>query len=319
MAHGLLFRHRLITEPKLFYCPGNNNPILKYGEPDPDSAGGPPGEIPEDLGPNQNWVQTTYRYRSLWDEEGWRAVNAVSDVRAGPENTVNGSGLNENDEHSVESSDMWLASPVGDKPISITFAFDRVHKLQELLVWNYNVQFELMLGFGIKTALVEYSADGEEWISLGEVELAQASALDAYTANTTISLGGVAAQCVRITVVNGYSAMGKSGLSEVRFLAIPVHASELDPAVGTTCTCQARMGPSRELLACQALVGPFRTRAYPPLASFARTTWSNDFPFEAQPGCVRIVSMTGLFSSAMFVSSIRQAFSTSNRSQLDSG
>ncbi|MCU0917561.1 MAG: type II secretion system GspH family protein, partial [Planctomycetes bacterium] len=25
LAHGLLFHHRLITEPKLFYCPGNSD------------------------------------------------------------------------------------------------------------------------------------------------------------------------------------------------------------------------------------------------------------------------------------------------------
>ncbi|MHC4518401.1 MAG: type II secretion system protein [Planctomycetota bacterium] len=81
MAHGLFFHHRLITEPKLFYCPGNNNPTLKYGEASATSAGGgwPRGEIPDALGPNQTWVQTTYHYRSLWDEHGWRSVNSVKD------------------------------------------------------------------------------------------------------------------------------------------------------------------------------------------------------------------------------------------------
>jgi len=81
MAHGLLFHHRLMNDPKLFYCPGNNNPTLKYGEPSLDTPGGgwPKGEIPEDLGPNQAWVQTTYHYRSLWDGRKWRAVSAVRD------------------------------------------------------------------------------------------------------------------------------------------------------------------------------------------------------------------------------------------------
>ena len=81
MAHGLFFRHRLINEPEVFYCPGNNNPTLKYGQAALDSAGGgwPRGDIPDDLGPNQLWVQTTYHYRSLWDERDWRSVNAVKD------------------------------------------------------------------------------------------------------------------------------------------------------------------------------------------------------------------------------------------------
>jgi len=83
MAHGLLFYHQLIKEPKLFYCPGNNNPTLQYAKlpPDPSNSGGgwPRGSIPEDLGPNQSWVQTTYHYRSLWDEQKWRAVNSFKD------------------------------------------------------------------------------------------------------------------------------------------------------------------------------------------------------------------------------------------------
>jgi len=81
LAHGLFFYTRLITDPKVFYCPGNQNKTLKYGEPDIDTAGGgwPKGEIPEDLGPSQNWVQTTYHYRSLWDGRKWRAMNSTKD------------------------------------------------------------------------------------------------------------------------------------------------------------------------------------------------------------------------------------------------
>ena len=83
MAHGLLFYHKLIKDPKLFYCPGNNNPTLQYAKlpPNPANRGGgwPKGSIPDDLGPNQSWVQTTYHYRSLWDEKKWRAVSSSKD------------------------------------------------------------------------------------------------------------------------------------------------------------------------------------------------------------------------------------------------
>ena len=84
MAHGLFFHHRLITVPELFYCPGNNNPTLQFGKlpPDPSYPGGgwpSSGRIPEDLGPQQRWVQTTYHYRSLWDERTWRSVSSVKD------------------------------------------------------------------------------------------------------------------------------------------------------------------------------------------------------------------------------------------------
>ena len=33
LAHGLLYYTKLITDPKVFYCPGNQNKDLKYGSP----------------------------------------------------------------------------------------------------------------------------------------------------------------------------------------------------------------------------------------------------------------------------------------------
>jgi hypothetical protein len=156
----------------------------------------------------------------------------ASEADVGPENTVNGSGLNENDEHSTVSTDMWLAVP-GAEPLSIQYEFDGVYKLHEMLVWNYNVQFELMLGFGLKDVTVEYSTDGTEWAVLGDAQLAQATARADYTANTAIDFGGVAAKSVRLTVNSGYGPMGQFGLSEVRFMYIPVQAREPEPADGT--------------------------------------------------------------------------------------
>ncbi|MHC4520511.1 MAG: hypothetical protein ACYTAS_18130, partial [Planctomycetota bacterium] len=160
--------------------------------------------------------------------------NGASSDNDGPDNTINGSGLDENDQHSTSASDMWLASPVGGDPVQIQYEFDKLYKLHEMLVWNYNVQFELILGFGLKNVTVEVSENGADWISLGDVEFAQATAQESYTANTAVDLGGVAAQYVRLTVNSGYGMMGQFGLSEVRFLYIPVHAREPQPADGAT-------------------------------------------------------------------------------------
>jgi len=159
--------------------------------------------------------------------------NGIFQPDNGPENTVNGSGLNEDDQHSMLADDMWLASPDGATPLSIQYEFDRVYKLHQMLVWNYNVQFELILGFGIKDATVEYSTDNAEWTRLGDVVFAQATAKADYQANTTVDFGGVAAQYVRLTVNSGHGTMGQFGLSEVRFLQIPAFAREPQPASGT--------------------------------------------------------------------------------------
>ncbi len=160
--------------------------------------------------------------------------NGISEPGAGPENTINGSGLDAADQHSTVSSDMWLAGPPEGEPFYIQYEFDRIYKLHEMLVWNYNVQFELLLGFGVKDVTVEHSENGADWTTLGDVQLNQATALATYAANTTVDFGGVPARYVRLTVNSGYGTMGQYGLSEVRFLYIPAQAREPDPADGAT-------------------------------------------------------------------------------------
>jgi len=160
--------------------------------------------------------------------------NGTSIEGVGPENAVNGSGLDDQDQHSVESSDMWLTFPPAEGDLHIQFEFERAYKLYEMQVWNYNVMFELALGFGLKDVTVEYSADGADWVALGDVVFAQGPAQAGYAANTTVDFEGVAARYVRLTVHSGYGVMGQFGLSEVRFLHIPVQARQPEPADGAT-------------------------------------------------------------------------------------
>ncbi len=103
-----------------------------------------------------------------------------------------------------------------------------------MLVWNYNVQFEMLLGFGVKDVTVEYSVDGAEWMALADVELAQGTAKEGYAANTAVDFQGVAAKYVRLTVNSGYGMMGQYGLSEVQFMYIPAQAREPQPTDGAT-------------------------------------------------------------------------------------
>ncbi|MHC4521670.1 MAG: LamG-like jellyroll fold domain-containing protein, partial [Planctomycetota bacterium] len=160
--------------------------------------------------------------------------NATSGAGEGPENTINGSGLNESDQHSTAAPDMWLGVPAGADPVYLQYEFDKVYKLHEMLVWNYNVEFELVLGFGLKNVAVEYSVDGADWTALGDAEFAQATARKDYVANTTVDFGGVAAKYVKLTVNSGHGMLGQFGLSEVRFLSVPVQAREPQPADGAT-------------------------------------------------------------------------------------
>jgi len=159
--------------------------------------------------------------------------NASSSEGQGPERLVDGSGLDENDRHSTITDDMWNGVPNADEPTYVQFEFDGVYKLYELLVWNYNMQFESVLGMGVKEATVEYSEDGIDWLVLGDVELAQATSSATYTANTVIPFDGVAAKYVRLTVLSTFSdAATIYGLSEVRFMYTPVQGRLPAPADG---------------------------------------------------------------------------------------
>ena len=162
------------------------------------------------------------------------ATASHSDVDAGPENTVDGAGLNGNDQHSIDGAHMWLTPRDTELPVWIQYEFDRVYKLHELAVWNYNVMFESVLGFGLKDVTIEYSIDGADWVVLADVQFAQATARADYAANTVVDLEGVAARFVRLNVNSGWGTMSQYGLSEVRFTYIPAQAREPQPADGAS-------------------------------------------------------------------------------------
>jgi len=158
--------------------------------------------------------------------------NGISDAGAGPENTVNGSGIDADDQHSTAAADMWLANPPAEGSLWVQYDLGKVYKLHQMLVWNYNVTFESILGFGCKNVTVEYCENGADWTALGDFEFARATAKATYAANTAVDFAGVPARFVRLKVNSGWGMMGQFGLSEVRFLFIPAQAREPQPADG---------------------------------------------------------------------------------------
>jgi hypothetical protein len=161
-------------------------------------------------------------------------ASSVSRPDTGPQNTVNGSGLNADDQHSVELTQMWMTGPVG--PHWIQYEFAKVYKLDEMLVWNSNQIIEGFVGFGAKNVVVEYSTDGATWTALeGVPEFAQAPGAPAYKANTTVDFGGVVAKYVKLTIDTNWGGVAPQvSLAEVRFLYVPVQAREPQPTDGAT-------------------------------------------------------------------------------------
>ena len=143
-----------------------------------------------------------------------------------PNNTINGAGLNPDGSHSQDKTTMWLSAISDPNTAWIRYDLSAPQKLVEMLVWNHNTQSEEDIGYGIKEALIEVSVDGNDFTSLGTVELAKA-------AETTVALQGIVAQSVKITALSNWGGIfDKFGLSEVRLYAMPMVARELSPADG---------------------------------------------------------------------------------------
>ena len=166
------------------------------------------------------------------------ATASSSEEGKGPENTVNGSGLNDSGLlHGNDSvGKMWLSSRDGSQPTWIEYEFDRACKIHEMWVWNSNDSLESLIGLGFKDVIIEYSADGTEFITLGTAhEFAQAPGTAGYAHDITVDFGGVAARRVRLTANGNWGGIfNQFGLSEVRFLHVPIHAREPGPGAGQT-------------------------------------------------------------------------------------
>ena len=154
---------------------------------------------------------------------------------SGPERTVDGSGLNASDQHDTLSTNMWVSKAGQEPPVWIQYEFDMVYKLDQMRVWNSNSELEwFVLGWGVKTATIEYSTDGFAWTALADVpEFAQAPGTADYTYNTTVDFHGVAARFVRITCTSTWGGGSQCSLSEVRFSCFPVVAQDPHPADGS--------------------------------------------------------------------------------------
>ena len=197
-----------------------------------DEVNGPP-----DFAVHQGDVWQFTTEPVLYAIENVIATASSSSQGKDPENTVNGSGLDDSGLlHGNDSQDnMWLSGTIGpEQPPWIAFEFEKVCKLHELWVWNSNDSFELGVGFGFKDVSIEYSEDDIIYTTLGTTyEFNQALGEPNYAHNTTIDMEGVAAKYVKLTANSNWGSV-LSGLSEVRFFYTPVSAREPSPGSGAT-------------------------------------------------------------------------------------
>ena len=182
------------------------------------------------------WSFTTELFAYPIENITATASSSASDQ--GPEKTIDSSGVDVNDLHSTDPQAMWLSEAGDPGSASIQYEFDKLYKLYEILVWNYNGNSFLSL-YGLKEVTIEYSTDGTNFSQLENVpEFVQAIGEEGYAANTTVAFNGAAAKYVKITANSNWGGGGgffnQYGLSEVRFTAIPVSARKPSPDSGAT-------------------------------------------------------------------------------------
>ncbi len=182
------------------------------------------------------------------------ASSASEDM--GPEKTADRSGLSPTDQHSTDQTQMWLSGPDAPGPVWIQYEFDKIYKLQQLLIWNYNQMLESVYGFGARKVTIDYSVDGLTWTPWGEIELARAPGKATCTAQA-VELGGIVAKYVKLTIQSNWGGL-LYGLSEVRFYYVPVRAREPEPAAqatGVNPDIVLRWRSGREAVSHQVYVG----------------------------------------------------------------
>lgn len=200
--------------------------------------------VREKNGPPENgfnegnvWSFATEYFSYPLDGENITATASSSGSGAfGPENTVNGSGLDENDFHSTDPMDMWLSSSEPGGGAWIQYEFDKVYKLDKMWVWNSNQVSEDLFGFGLKDVTVECSTNGTDWAKIADApEFGKGTGQSDYGYNTMVEFGSVPAKYVRLAVNSNWGGiLPQYSLSEVRFFQIPVAATVPSPDAGAT-------------------------------------------------------------------------------------
>jgi hypothetical protein len=163
-----------------------------------------------------------------------KATASSSMAGFGPEKTVDGSGLNSSDQHSILSTDMWISVKGGAQPVWIQYEFDNVYVFDRMWVWNSNQAVEQAVGFGAKDVAIETSEEGTTWTAVTNIpEFNQATGTADYVHNTTVSLNGARARYIKLTIKATWGGQSAS-LSEVRFFYVPTQAYSPSPASAAT-------------------------------------------------------------------------------------
>jgi len=165
-------------------------------------------------------------------------ASSVNNDTTDPNRTIDGSGLDDpNDKNALHSTGvddvMWMSAS-GDPSPWLMYEFDRVQKLDQILIWNSNHSSEGVIGWGIKDLDLQVSIDGTNWTSIPNVgPLTQNSGFAPGEAQT-LDVGLALAKFVKLNILSNWGGLlPQYGVAEVQFYGLPVYARTPDPATGS--------------------------------------------------------------------------------------
>ncbi len=152
------------------------------------------------------------------------------------------------DRHSTNWYDGWISCEKDENPNSnlspshwIKYNFKTPYKLGKIHIWNLNDPDNLLTG--VKTAIIDYSMDGDSWTSLGEFIFEPATGQGDYSGFEGPDFDGIEAQYVLITAKSSWGNNQCTGLSEVRF-EVKTSTDIIAPEVEKSLTLSTRAFPN---------------------------------------------------------------------------
>ena len=135
-----------------------------------DEVNAPPHTSTVRKGHTWSFAAEPYTYPLTLGDQVTTVTTSSSDPAFDPNNTIDGSGLNASDLHDTydssdpnQASNMWVSERNASGPTWIQYEFDRVYRLTEMKIWNFNREREEKLGYGFKEMLIEYSTNGSDF------------------------------------------------------------------------------------------------------------------------------------------------------------
>ena len=140
--------------------------------------------------------------------------------------------------HDTRPTQMWLSceatpnpNPEREAGLWLMYDFSTPYNLTNSTIWNYNEP--TMLELGVTRMAVDYSLDGQNWTTWGELNLDLATGRRDYAGQDGPDFDGASMRYVLFTVLNtGNGPDGCAGLSEVRF-NLDATVSVEDPELAT--------------------------------------------------------------------------------------